>query len=190
MKKLLALILALALFMAGCAAGTGTETVPPTTAETEPATTAAPEKVPLTDSLETVIENIYAQHSVEFAVGTMPVDITDTEWSLKAYTGLESNELILEAAASEAMIGAIPYSLVLVRVKDAADAQTVAQQMKAGIDPRKWICVEADDLKAAGYCDVVMLVMVGSNYAESVTAQDMVDAFQAVCGGELDFVLE
>ena len=41
----------------------------------------------------------------------------------------------------------------------------------------------------AGYCDVVMLIMVGSNYAESVTAQNMVDAFAAVCGGEVDFAI-
>ena len=60
--------------------------------------------------------------------------------------------------------------------------------MKAGVDPRKWICVEADDLKVAGRADVVMLVMVNS--ANDMTAQSFVDAFQKTVGGTLDFVLE
>lgn len=191
MKKQIAFVLALvvAVSLAGCATSGSQDTTPSTTAPTTVPTTAAPAKVPLSDSLETIVDNIYAQKSVEFAVATMPVDITDTEWALKSYTGLDSNDLISEAVVSEAMIGSIPYSMVLVRVKDAADAETVARQMKDGIDPRKWICVEADDLMVAGYCDVVMLIMVGSNYAESVTAQNMVDAFAAVCGGEVDFAI-
>lgn len=175
MKKFLSLFLTLALFAsmaAGCAG---------------PAT---PGRENLTDPLADIIEQIYAQHPVQIAVGTVEVDITDTEWALKGYTGLDSNDLIREATVSEAMIGSIAYSMALVRVNDAKDAQSVAQQMKEGIDPRKWICVEADDLMVAGYGDVVMLVMVSSVYAEDgLTAQAMVDAFQAVCGGELDFTI-
>lgn len=174
MKKGMAFILALVIvtvMAAGCAGGTEEN----------------PVKAPLTDDLETIIDNIYAQQSVPFEVVTVPVDITDTEFALKAYTGLDSAELIREAAASEAMIGAIAYSMVLVRVKDAKDAKTVAEQMKAGIDTRKWICVEADDLKVAGYGDVVMLIMISSE--QDVPAQSMVDAFRTVCGAELDFTL-
>lgn len=171
MKKLICMVLSLALLagvMAGCSGS---------------------KKTPLADPLTTVIDNIYAQKSVEFMVGTLEIDITDTEWQLPSYTGLASGGSVKEAVASEAMIGSIAYSLVLVRLNEGADAKTVAQQMKDGIDTRKWICVEADDLKVAGYCDVVMLVMVSSEYAESVTAQQMVDAFQTVCGAELDFVI-
>lgn len=190
MKKLFGifLILALAVFMTACRVDGSLEASIPTSTAI-PATTA-PTKLPLEGSLEEIIKDIYAQQPVEFDVVTVRVDITDTEWSLISYTGLSSNEQITEAFASEAMIGAIPYSLVLVRVKDAADAEAVAQQMKEGIDPRKWICVEANDLKVAGYCDVVMLVMVSSDYAEDgISAQAMVDAFQAVCGSTLDFTI-
>ena len=67
------------------------------------------------------------------------------------------------------------------------DTKTVAESMKAGVDPRKWICVEADDMLVAGYADVVLLVMVSS--ANELTAQSYVDAFQSVVGGEADFVL-
>ena len=85
-------------------------------------------------------------------------------------------------------MGSLAFSMVLVRVKDAANTKTVAEQMKAGIDPRKWICVEANDIMAAGYGDVGMFIMLDNN--SSLTAQSFVDAFQAVCGSELDFVLQ
>ena len=193
MKKTISLFLILALAvaaLAGCAAGKPAETtVPATEAPTE-----AP-KPALDGTLEEIIDRIYEQQSVEFMVGTMSIDLTDTSedglWMLKNGTGLDSAADITEAVTSEAMIGSIPYSLVLVRAADAANAQRVAEAMKSGIDPRKWICVEADDLKVCGYGDVVMLVMIGSQYAESgVTAQSFVDAFKTVCGGSLDFVLE
>ena len=89
------------------------------------------------------------------------------------------------------MIGSIPYSLVMVRVNDAADAQTVAQEMKDGIDQRKWVCVEADDMKVSGSGDVVMLIMISSlpDYAESITPAQVTEAFKEVCGGTLDFEL-
>lgn len=175
MKKLLALVLALtmAVSMAACAS-------------------AEPEgqKTPLADPLEKIVEDIYAAQPVEFGVASIPVDVTDTEWALKSYTGLTSGDSVKEVIASEAMIGSIPYSLVLVRLNDGADAKAVAEEMKSGIDQRKWICVEADDMLVSGYCDVVMLIMVGSEYAESgVTAQAMTDAFAKVCGAELDFTI-
>lgn len=96
--------------------------------------------------------------------------------------------MLTEACAYESMVGSIAFSLVLVRVNDAANAETVGQQMKDGIDPRKWICVEANDLQVVGCGDVVMLIMLDSSLG--VTSQNFVDAFQTVCGGELDFVLK
>ena len=197
MKKTITMFLILALTiaaLAGCSAGKPAETTAPATEAPTEAPTDAP-KPALEGTLEEMIDRIYAQQSVEFMVGTMPLDLTDTSedglWALKNGTGLDSAADITEAVTSEAMIGSIPYSLVLVRVADAANAQSVAEAMKSGIDPRKWICVEADDLKVCGYGDVVMLVMIGSQYAESgLTAQSFVDAFETVCGGSLDFVLE
>ena len=77
--------------------------------------------------------------------------------------------------------------MVMVRVAEGTDAKTVAEAMKAGIDQRKWICVEADDLMVAGYGDVVMLIMVGSD--TGLTAQSFVDAFKTVAGAELSFTI-
>ena len=174
MKKLIALLLAAMMVLSLGACGAKKEEA----------------KTPLTDPLEKIAENIYAIKAPQFGPVSIPVDINDTEWSLYSFTGLTSNEGIKEAMASESMIGAIPYSLVLVRVEDCADTKAIAEQMKAGIDQRKWICVEADDLLVSGYCDLIMLVMVGSEFAaDGITAQAMTDAFEQVCGAELDFTI-
>lgn len=144
----------------------------------------------LTDSLSDIVDKIYAAHPVDLSLSTENVDITDTDWMLPQCTGLKSAEGVKEAVVSEPMISSIAYSLVLVRVEDAKNAQSIAQQMKDGINPQKWVCVEADDLAVCGYGDVIMLFMVASGFAEEgITAQAMVDAFQSVCGGKLDFTL-
>ena len=184
MKRFFAIGLSV-LMLLGMFAGCGKSAEPTQATET---TEAA--KQPLTDSLDVIIEKIYEQSPTEIAVMTQILELSDTSeegmWLLKSSTGLDSAEEISEAAVSEAMIGSIPYSMVLVRVKDAANARAVAEKMKAGIDPRKWICVEADDMQVSGYGDVVMLVMIGSGIG---SAQTFTDGFAKVVGGELDFVI-
>ena len=142
-----------------------------------------------TTTLEGIITAITTVNPVEFMGGMVGLDLTDTSeeglWSLKAFTGLDNADLITEAMAFEPMMGSIPYSLVLVRAADAANAEAVADAMKAGIDQRKWICVEADDLLVTACGDVVMLIMVGSD--TGLTAQSYVDAFASVMGAT-DFV--
>ena len=110
--------------------------------------------------------------------------------TLKYNTGLSDASLVKEAAVSEALISSQAYSLALVRVKDSKDAKTVAQEMLDGINQSKWICVSADDLKVAGCGDVVLLVMVASSMSDTVTAEQIVDAFKTVGAGKLDFTLE
>lgn len=135
-------------------------------------------------TLSEIIDEIYENKDPGLMVATMDVTISDSN-SLKSYTGLDSADKISEACVSETMIGAQAYSLVLARVKDSADAEDVANAMKSGIDRRKWICVEADDLRVAACGDVVMLIMVSSQLSDAVTAAEIVEAFKTVCGGSL-----
>ena len=44
-----------------------------------------------------------------------------------------------------------------------------------GINPRKWVCVEADDIQAVSYDDVVLLFMVDSELGYS--SETVVNAF-------------
>ena len=177
MKKFLSVILALSLVFAMTACGGKT------VEETAPA-------VSVEGTMEELLNKVITEQPVEFMGGVIPIDLTDTSedglWALKSYTGLDNADLITEAAAYEPMMGSIAFSMVMVRVPNGG-TKTVAEAMKAGIDTRKWICVEADDLLVAGYADVVMLIMVDS--ASGMTAQSFVDAFQTVVGAELEFVI-
>lgn len=135
-------------------------------------------------SLAQIVEAIYAQHPMELPVGTIDVDLGDS-YAVKSYLGLDRADQIAEAVASESMLGAQAYSLVLCRVKNAADAPAVAQQMRSGIDQRKWVCVVADDILVSACGDVVMLVMISSDYAQNGTAESLTQAFAKVCGTDL-----
>ena len=80
------------------------------------------------------------------------------------------------------------YSLVVARVKDAADAEQMAKDLYENVDTNKWICVEADTKTAAYYGDVVMFFMVNSTFAESATTDSIGQAFNTVCNGGATFV--
>lgn len=182
MKKIFAMLLALAMMFSFAACG-GT-TAQPTDAPTEAS------KPALEGTVEEIINKIVEKNPVEFMGGTMPIDLTDTSEdglaNLEYNTGLKTAEGITEAAVYGPMMGSIAFSLVMVRTAEGTDAKTVAEAMKTGIDPRKWICVEADDLKIATYGDVAMLIMVDST--NGLSAQPYVDAFAEVADAELDFV--
>ena len=146
----------------------------------EPAKPAAPSGSP-----SDIIDKIYAKKTVELPLGTTELDLSDGEM-FTAVTGLASSGKVKEAAYSESMIGSQAYSMVVVRVKKSKDAAAVAGEMLNGINPAKWICVEADDVRVAAYDDLVMLIMVSSSLEETVTGKEIVSSFKKVCGGSLD----
>ena len=134
-----------------------------------------------------IIKKIYREKSVKLSVQTDDIDITEP-YALKYDTGISDASKIKEAAVSEPKIGSQAYSLAVVRVKDAADAEEIAREMLDGIDTGKWICNCADELRVAVHGDVVMLIMLDSAYG--VSADEIVNAFRTVCGGNLDLVLK
>lgn len=183
MKKLLCALMALIMAMGMVACGTTApeQTQAPTEVETQVPTIPAP-----ADSMEEILNNLVEKQPVEFAGEVMSIDLTDTseegQWSLNRYTGLENGDKLSEAAVFEPMMGSLAFSMVAVRVKDSADAQEVANEMKAGIDPRKWVCVEADDLQVVGCADTILLIMVSTD--SDYTSQSYVDAFRELYGVE------
>ena len=183
MKKFLCVILALTM-TAALLSGCGKQEAPQTEAPTAPAATVE-------GTLEELLNRVIEERPVEFMGGVTTLDLADTsedgQWILKNTTGLDSADRITEAAVYEPMIGSIAFSMVMVRVAPGESTKTVAEAMKSGVDPRKWICVEADDMLVAGYADVVMLIMVSTS--SDMTAQSFVDAFQKVVGGEPEFVI-
>ena len=135
------------------------------------------------ESAEALVNKIYESKMPEFALMTMPVDLADTEM-VAWQTGVSDPALLKEAVISESMMGSQAYSMVMVRVNDAAKAEEVAQMMLDNIDPRKWICVAADDIDAAIYGDLVLFVMIDSSFG--IPAADFIGAFKTIAGGTLD----
>lgn len=174
MKKIFAMLLALAMMFSMVACG-GTTTQP----------TEAVAKVEGT--MEELLNKIVEINPVEFMGMTMPIDLTDTSeeglWMLKDNTGLENADNITEAAVFGPAMGSIAFSMVMVRTAEGADVKAVAETMKNNINPRKWICVEADDLQVVSFGDVVMLIMVETT--NGMASQPFVDAFAQVCGGSV-----
>lgn len=135
------------------------------------------------ESAEALVNKIYETKVPEFALMTMPVDLADAEM-VAWQTGINDPALLKEAVISESMMGSQAYSMVMVRVNDAAKAEEVAQMMLDNIDPRKWICVAADDIDAAIYGDLVLFVMIDSSFG--IPAADFIGAFKTIAGGALD----
>ncbi len=135
------------------------------------------------ESAEALVNKIYETKVPEFALMTMPVDLADAEM-VAWQTGVSDPALLKEAVISESMMGSQAYSMVMVRVNDAAKAEEVAQMMLDNIDPRKWICVAADDIDAAIYGDLVLFVMIDSSFG--MPAADFIGAFKTIAGGALD----
>lgn len=132
-----------------------------------------------------IISMIYEKKPVDLFLDTVTLDLSNAD-TVKFIAGLSSTDGIKEISVSEPMMGSQAYSMVLVRVSDSANAASVAQTMKDNINPRKWICVEADDIKAASKGDLALFFMVDSEFADTVTASEIMDAFKSVCGGSLD----
>ena len=74
------------------------------------------------------------------------------------------------AASASAMIGSIPHSVVLLKLPEDADVAAVAADIEANMDPRKWICVEAEATLVKTSGQYVLMAM---------SSQDAVDAISA-----------
>ena len=75
-----------------------------------------------------------------------------------------------KAVVSEPMIGSIAHSVALLQLPEDADAEAVAAEIEANMDPRKWICVEAEAswVKVSG--QYVLMVMSSQEAADVIAA--------------------
>lgn len=180
MKKVFVLFCAAALAASLVACGSESSSpasTPTPTPEPTPAVTPDPNAPDA--ELSALVDSIYAEYEVPIMTVVTAVDVNDSTW-IKPYTGLDDGSQLDAAVVSESAIGSQAYNLVLVRVADGVDAAQVADQMAAGIDPRKWVCVAADDIMVGSAGNIAMLVMVDSQL--DISAQSIADAFVKVEG--------
>ena len=113
-------------------------------------------------TLEELMAKVYAgipDEEKPMMLGNIVVDSENVEY----YLGTADIEYE-EALASESGIGSIAHSVVLVRVKDGADVETVKSKIKENVNPRKWICVgvEEDQVIVKNKGNLVILIMAQS----------------------------
>lgn len=137
-------------------------------------------------TLQGIIDSIYAQKAPLFAYGSMEVDLTD-EYAYTRNLGIEDPSKIAQAMISEPMMGSQAYSLVLVKAAPGQDVKKLAEEMKANINPRKWVCVEADDIKVTTYGDIVCFCMISTDFAQYLTADEVITAFTNVMTGKAEY---
>lgn len=129
------------------------------------------------EDLEALIDKIYEGVSVEMPrVETQQLDVTDKE-NVTYYTGLENTDNVEYLVVSEPMMSSQPYSLVLVKVKDGANVNSMAEEMNTNIDESKWICVTADKIYTTTCDNVICLVM-----SKEEIAKPVFESFKLVAG--------
>lgn len=192
MKKILSLLLIVGMLIATLAScgnsetGTTSSTTANTTASTSTsATTGKTEEITapsytVEELMNKVIENIggkiiatdpYDGAEFEMAVtGPIHFDASNKDTS-NYYTGLDASAALVEADAvynENMFMGGAPFSMVIVKVKDTKDVNTVKEEMFNGINMRKWVCVNADHLITVDNGNYVLLVMCSQDVCENI----------------------
>lgn len=107
-------------------------------------------------TLPEIMEKLYASIPEE----EMPMMVRNTELSDDNFKNYAFADVkYKEAIASESMTGSIPHSVVLIRLEDKKDADKAVEEIKKNADPRKWICVEAENTFVLSKGDLVVLIM-------------------------------
>ena len=193
--SLLALTMAAAVSLAACGASSQSATATPAPTATPEVSTAEDSvsddmgvaEVAEPDSeLSAMVDSIYEAYPVELMMmQTTAIDLNDETW-LTYNTGLNAEQaaLVDAGAKSESMTGSQAYTLVLLRVKDPADAQTVADTMLERMDPARWVCVMADKMRVATFDDKVLFVMTSS---ELTDIDALFDAVPGALGVEFTY---
>jgi len=81
--------------------------------------------------------------------------LTEEDFKYYAFADIKYKEAI----ASESMTGSTPHSVVLIRLEDSKDAEAAVKEIKDNANPRKWICVEAENVYVLNKGDLVVLIM-------------------------------
>jgi len=108
-------------------------------------------------SLEEIMDKVYASIP-EDQRPMMLMNTEVNEENVEMYLGTSDIEFE-EALASESATGSIAHSVVLVRVKDNANVEAIKEKIENSVNPRKWICVEAEEVEVESKGNLIILIM-------------------------------
>ena len=139
----------------------GTENTNPETPATDGETTVTPEEQEVLDTLQKLVAGA--------ADDIMCDNIIITADQYPYYLFIDYIDGSIAASAS-AMIGSIAHSVVLLKLPEDADVAAVAADIEANMDPRKWICVEAEATMVKTSGQYVLMVMSSQATVDAISA--------------------
>ena len=120
-------------------------------------------------SLEEIMDKVYASIP-EDQRPMMLMNVEVNKENVEMYLGTSDIEFE-EALASESATGSIAHSVVLVRVKDNANVELIKEKIENSINPRKWICVEAEEVEVESKGNLIILIMSSEINAEKIETE-------------------
>ena len=117
-------------------------------------------------TLDQIMEKVYADVP-EDQRPMMLENIEVTDENVAMYLGTDDIEFE-EALASESGIGSIAHSVVLVRVKDSSNVEAIKEKIEENVNPRKWICVEAEEVEVESKGNLIILIMSSEATTEKI----------------------
>lgn len=108
-------------------------------------------------SLEEIMTKLYAGISED----ELPMALSNTkitEENIESFLGTKDIEYE-SALASESMVGSIAHSVILIRAKENTDIEQLKSKISESINPRKWICVEAENVIVKNKGNLILVIM-------------------------------
>lgn len=105
-------------------------------------------------TLPEIMEQLYKGIPEDELFMVHNVELTEENFEYYAFTKADYKEAI----ASEGTT-AQAHSIVLIRLNDEKDAEKVVEEIEKNADPRKWMCVEAENKYVLSKGDLVVLIM-------------------------------
>ena len=117
-------------------------------------------------TLEEIMDKVYSSVP-EDERPMMLMNVEVTEENVEMYLGTSDIEFE-EALASESATGSIAHSVVLVRVKNGANVELIKEKIENSVNPRKWICVEAEEVEVESKGNLIILIMSSEATTEKI----------------------
>ena len=118
--------------------------------------------------IKSMIKTIYSTSNTTLpSLETMKIDMSDNN-TVSSYTSLKDNSDVEMVIVSEPLMSSQAYSLVVIKLKNGANIDSIKNQIYENINMRKWICVSAEKLYITNYDNVIFYVMSDEESAKSI----------------------
>lgn len=120
------------------------------------------------DAVTFIDVNVYSQCMDQLPMSTMSTVLPMEDMEMVTYhTGLTDLTGITDIILSESMIGSFAYSFVMVRT-DGTNTDDIQTALGEQINPAKWVCVQADQIRSVRLDNDIILVMSDNGRTEPV----------------------